>query len=153
MDTDKDLTDLLENAEDYFPSDWLPYQRDGKEDRVAQLATAAAEFRREEFHSLPLLSSDSRPVRPRKRTRPSQGDWVLIRLQQMAPNQPEVAHQVLQQALESDSSETSQSTVVRMHDQLEELDSMGYINLTTHYPTLPSTSSPPTLPIFCREDF
>ncbi|KAH8726817.1 hypothetical protein GQ44DRAFT_704854 [Phaeosphaeriaceae sp. PMI808] len=33
--------------------------------------------------------------------RPTQGDWVLIR--EMAPNQPEIAYQVSQQALNSDS--------------------------------------------------
>jgi hypothetical protein len=37
----------------------------------------------------------------RRKTLPTQGDWVLIR--EMAPNQPEIAQQVSQQALNSDS--------------------------------------------------
>jgi hypothetical protein len=51
----------------------------------------------------PPVSSPSRRQKKanRRKTRPTQGDWVLIR--EMAPNQPEIAHQVSQHALNSDS--------------------------------------------------
>jgi hypothetical protein len=49
--------------------------------------------------------SSRRPMKAksgrRRKTLPTQGDWVLIR--EMAPNQPEIAHQVSQHALNSDS--------------------------------------------------
>jgi hypothetical protein len=58
------------------------------------------------FH--PPVSSPSRRQKKanRRKTRPTQGDWVLIR--EMAPNQPDIAQQVSQHALDSDSSESAQ---------------------------------------------
>lgn len=55
----------------------------------------------------PVSSSSSRRHRKanRRKTRPTQGDWVLIR--EMAPNQPDIAHQVSQQALNSDSTDSN----------------------------------------------
>ncbi|KAF1913926.1 hypothetical protein BDU57DRAFT_327582 [Ampelomyces quisqualis] len=44
----------------------------------------------------------------RRKTRATQGDWVLIR--EMAPNQPDIAHQVSQQALNSDSSDSGRDS-------------------------------------------
>jgi hypothetical protein len=49
-------------------------------------------------------SSRRQRMANRRKTRPTQGDWVLIR--EMAPNQPEIAQQVSQQALNSDSSDS-----------------------------------------------
>jgi hypothetical protein len=60
---------------------------------------------------LPPLSSPSSSRRQKKanrrKTRPTQGGWVLIR--EMAPNQPDIAHQVSQQALHTDSTSESES--------------------------------------------
>jgi hypothetical protein len=59
------------------------------------------------FHPPIKHSSSRRPMKAkankpnRRKTRPTQGDWVLIR--EMAPNLPEIAQQVSQQALNSDS--------------------------------------------------
>src|SRR4051812_43128147 len=50
------------------------------------------------------LTSRRQKKANRRKTRPTQGDWVLIR--EMAPNQPEIAQQVSQQALNSDSGES-----------------------------------------------
>jgi hypothetical protein len=72
------------------------------------------------FHP-PVSSPSSSPSRRRKKTnrrrktRPTQGDWVLIR--EMAPNQPEIAQQVSQQALNSDS-ESGLDDDDDMEDQL-----------------------------------
>jgi hypothetical protein len=66
----------------------------------------------------PPSSSPSRRQKKtnrRRKTRPTQGDWVLIR--EMAPNQPEIAHQVSQQALNSDS-DTGVEDEDDMEDQL-----------------------------------
>jgi hypothetical protein len=49
-------------------------------------------------------------------TRPTEGDWVLIR--EMAPNQPEIAQAVSQQALNSDSSDTESDSDEEMSDEL-----------------------------------
>jgi hypothetical protein len=56
----------------------------------------------------PPVSSPSRRQKKanRRKNRPTQGDWVLIR--EMAPNQPEIAHQVSQHALNSDTDESGQ---------------------------------------------
>lgn len=56
------------------------------------------------FH--PPVSSPSRRQKKanRRKTRPTQGDWVLIR--EMAPNQPDIAQQVSQHALNSDTDES-----------------------------------------------
>lgn len=64
----------------------------------------------------PPVSSLSRRQKKanRRKTRPTQGDWVLIR--EMAPNQPEIAHQVSQHALNSDSESGSD------HDDGEEME-------------------------------
>ncbi|KAH7078804.1 hypothetical protein BKA63DRAFT_531599 [Paraphoma chrysanthemicola] len=51
----------------------------------------------------------------RRKHRPTQGDWVLIR--EMAPNQPEIAQQVSQQALNSDSGDSGQEDEEEMEDQ------------------------------------
>jgi hypothetical protein len=72
------------------------------------------------FHP-PVSSPSSSPSRRqkktnrRRKTRPTQGDWVLIR--EMAPNQPEIAQQVSQQALNSDS-DTGIEDEDDMEDQL-----------------------------------
>ncbi|OAL05876.1 hypothetical protein IQ06DRAFT_210383 [Phaeosphaeriaceae sp. SRC1lsM3a] len=67
----------------------------------------------------PTVSSPSSSRRQRKanrrKTRPTQGDWVLIR--EMAPNQPDIAQQVSQQALNSDSSESGHEDDDEMEDQ------------------------------------
>lgn len=67
----------------------------------------------------PTVSSPSSSRRQRKanrrKTRPTQGDWVLIR--EMAPNQPEIAQQVSQQALNSDSSDSGHEDDDEMEDQ------------------------------------
>jgi hypothetical protein len=71
------------------------------------------------FHppvSSPSSSSSRRQKKAnRRKTRPTQGDWVLIR--EMAPNQPEIAQQVSQQALNSDS-DTGNEEDDDMEDQL-----------------------------------
>jgi hypothetical protein len=51
----------------------------------------------------------------RRKHRPTQGDWVLIR--EMAPTQPEIAQQVSQQALNSDSCDSGQEVENEMEDQ------------------------------------
>jgi hypothetical protein len=51
----------------------------------------------------------------RRKTQPTQGDWVLIR--EMAPNEPEIARQVSQQALNSDSSDSEHADEDEMEDQ------------------------------------
>ncbi|KAL5117645.1 hypothetical protein ACEQ8H_004393 [Pleosporales sp. CAS-2024a] len=50
----------------------------------------------------PLSSRQKKTNRPK--ARPTQGDWVLLRA--MAPNQPDIAHQVSQHALNSDTDES-----------------------------------------------
>ncbi|KAH3950074.1 hypothetical protein HBI56_005640 [Parastagonospora nodorum] len=56
----------------------------------------------------PPVSSPSRRQKKanRRKTRPTQGDWVLIR--EMAPNQPDIAQQVSQHALNSDTESSGQ---------------------------------------------
>ena len=65
----------------------------------------------------PVSSLSSRRLKKanRRKTRPTQGDWVLIR--EMAPNQPEIAQQVSQQALNSDSGESGPDDEDEMEDQ------------------------------------
>lgn len=67
---------------------------------------------------LPTVSSpSSRRLKKanRRKTKPTQGDWVLIR--EMAPNQPDIAHQVSQQALHSDTSDSDHDGEEEMEDQ------------------------------------
>jgi hypothetical protein len=67
----------------------------------------------------PPVSSPSSSRRQKKanrrKTRATQGDWVLIR--EMAPNQPEIAQQVSQQALNSDSSDSGRDSEDEMEDR------------------------------------
>ncbi|KAF2823265.1 hypothetical protein CC86DRAFT_372283 [Ophiobolus disseminans] len=65
----------------------------------------------------PVSALSSRRLKKanRRKTRPTQGDWVLIR--EMAPNQPEIAQQVSQQALNSDSGESGPDDEDEMEDQ------------------------------------
>jgi hypothetical protein len=69
------------------------------------------------FHLSVSSPSSSRRQKKanRRKTRPTQGDWVLIR--EMAPNQPEIAQQVSQQALNSDSSDSEHADDDDMEDQ------------------------------------
>jgi len=68
---------------------------------------------------LPPVSSPSSSRRQKKanrrKTRPTQGDWVLIR--EMAPNQPDIAHQVSLTALNSDSMTESEGDDDDMENQ------------------------------------
>lgn len=94
---DRSPTPPLFIIEDLFLDD----EGSDKEDVILRLVASAAEQRREKLHSIPLLSHASRGRQENKGTRPTQGDWVLIR--EMAPNRSDIATQVSQVALDSDS--------------------------------------------------
>ena len=68
------------------------------------------------FHP-PVSPHSSRRLKKanRRKHRPTQGDFVLIR--EMAPNQPEIAQQVSQQALNSDSCDSGQEDEDEMEEQ------------------------------------
>jgi hypothetical protein len=114
------LASILMNEELYYEDDFRP-NSPGLE-RVYPKATpppSPPPVVTKLFHppvSSPSSSSSRRQKKAnRRKTRPTQGDWVLIR--EMAPNQPEIAQQVSQQALNSDS-DTGNEDEDDMEDQL-----------------------------------
>ncbi|KAF2030366.1 hypothetical protein EK21DRAFT_65653 [Setomelanomma holmii] len=66
----------------------------------------------------------------RRKHRPTQGDWVLIR--EMAPNQPEIAQQVSQQALNSDSCDSGPEEDEDMEEQSKNANSASVAPTASH---------------------
>lgn len=78
-------------------------------------------------------SSRRRKKANRRKTQPTQGDWVLIR--EMDPNRPDIAQQVSQHALNSDSDSNPESDE-EMDDQPPNSATSG----TVHDPNVPARS-------------